>query len=234
MATQGPAAESLRIAEHYRQLSDGELIDLAQHPSELTEMAQAALHQEISSRRLTVPPVEAQRETNWTPPHDDDSDDSPYAEERRLVGLTTVWSRRDAEQLQGILVQAGIPFCIGPENATNVDEVRSSFSDGLEVQVMHAAFPYVQSCLRRYEPQDEPPEEKIDEDPDLAVHCPKCHSADVVFEHLAGAQGSEEESDSEEVDSEEGENDPATALRKFDWTCSACGNKWEDDGVESK
>jgi len=81
MATQGPAAESLRIAEHYRQLTDDELIELAQHPSELTEMAHAALRQEISSRKLTVPPVEEQRETNWTPPHDvnDDSDD-PYAE----------------------------------------------------------------------------------------------------------------------------------------------------------
>ena len=234
MATQGPAAESLRIAEHYRQLSDGELIDLAQHPSELTEMAQVALRQEISSRKLTVPPLEEQRETNWTPPHDsnDDSDD-PYAEERKLVGLTTVWSRRDAEQLQGILVQAGIPFCVGPEKATSVDEVRSSFSDGLEVQVMNAAFPYVQSCLQHYEPQDEPPEEKVDDDPELAVHCPKCHSTDVVFEHLAGAQGSEE-GDSEEIDADEGESDPATASRKFDWTCAACGYKWEDDGVESK
>ena len=233
MATQGPAAESLRIAEHYRQLSDGELIDLAQHPSELTEMAQAALRQEISSRKLTVPPLEDHRDTNWTPPHDSNGSNDPYTEERKFVGLTTVWSRRDAEQLQGILVQAGIPFCVGPEKATSVDEVRSSFSDGLEVQVMNAAFPYVQSCLQHYEPQDEPPEEKVDDDPELAVHCPKCHSTDVVFEHLAGAQGSEE-GDSEEIDADEGESDSATASRKFDWTCAACGYKWEDEGVESK
>src|SRR6185312_7531637 len=113
-------------------------------------------------------------------------------------------------------------------------EVRSSFSDGLEVRVMKAAFPYVQSCLRHYEAQDEPPEEKIDDDPELAVHCPKCHSTDVVFEHLAGAHGSEEENDSEEDDPDEGESDPGSSSRKFDWTCVACGNKWEDDGVESK
>lgn len=233
MATMGPAAESLRIAEHYRQMSDGELIDLAQHPSELTEMAQAALQQEISSRRLKVPPVEENQETNWTPPDDSDSDDSEYAEDRKLVGLNTVWSRRDAEQLQGILSQAGIPFCIGPEKATSVDEVRSSFSDGLEVQVMQAAFPYVQSCLRHYEPQDEPAEEKVEEDPDLAIHCPKCHSSDVVFEHLAGAQGSEED-DPEEIDTNEVERESATKGRRFDWTCAACGYKWEDEGVESK
>lgn len=233
MATLGPAAESLQIAEHYRQLSDSELIDLAQHPSELTDMAQTALQQEISSRRLTVPPVENNRENNWGPPVGDEPDDSPYAEDRRLVGLTTVWSRRDAEQLQAFLTQAGIPFCIGPEKATSVDEVRSSFSDGLEVQVMRAAFPYVQSCLRHYEPQDEPAEEKIDDDPDLAVHCPKCHSTDVVFEHLAGAQGSEED-ESAEIPVDEDETEAASTSRKFDWTCAACGYKWEDEGVESK
>lgn len=237
MATQGPAAESLRIAEHYRQLSDDELIDLVHHPSELTEMAQVALQQEILSRKLRVPAVEEQRETNWTPPDGSDFGDSPYAEERKLVALTTVWSRRDAEQLQGILAQAGIPFCIGPDRATSVDKVRSSFSDGLEVQVMQAAFPYVQRWLGHYGPQDEPPEEKMD-DPELAIHCPKCHSTDVVFQHLAGdprfAQGSEEEDDSEEIDSVEVETEPATTSRKFDWTCAACGYKWEDDGVESE
>ena len=161
------------MAEHYRQLSDGELIDLAQHPSELTEMAQAALQQEISSRRLKVPPVEENQETNWTPPDDSDSDDSEYAEDRKLVGLNTIWSRRDAEQLQGILSQAGIPFCIGPEKVTSVDEVRSNFTDGLEVRVMKAAFPYVLGLLRHYEPQDEPLEQKAEDDPDLAIHCPK-------------------------------------------------------------
>lgn len=236
MATQGPAAESLRIAEHYRQLTDDELIELAQHPSELTDMAQSALQQEISARKLKVPPLEEQRGANWTPPDDNQSDDSPYAEERKLVGLTTVWSQRDAEQLQGILVQAGIPFCIGPERATSVDEVRSSFSEGLEVQVMKAAFPYVQSCLRHYEPQDEPAEEKVDDDPDLAVHCPKCHSTDVVFEHLSGesvVQRSEED-DSEEIDLDESGTEAASSSRKFDWTCASCGYKWEDEGVESK
>ena len=198
-------------------------------------MAQTALQQEISARKLKVPPLEEQRETNWAPPDDSESDDSPYAEERKLVGLATVWSRRDAEQLQALLTEAGIPFCIGPEKATSVDEVHSSFSDSLQVQVMRAAFPYVQSCLRHYEPQDEPAEEKVDDDPDLAVHCPKCHSTDVVFEHLAGAQGSEEgDDDSEETDADEVETTSPTTARKFDWTCASCGYKWEDEGIESK
>lgn len=238
MDTLGPAAESLRLAEQYRQMSDDELIELAQQPSELTESAQVALRQEISSRRLTIPPVEDQHVTNWQPTEvvNDESDDSPYAEERKLKMLVTVWSRRDAEQLQALLVQAGIPFYIGRERATSVDDVRASFTDGLDVRVMKAAFPYVQGLLRHYEPQDEPAEEKQAWDADLAVHCPKCHSTDVVFEHLSGdshiSEGSEED-DSEELDAEDVETEPAATSRKFDWKCAACGYQWEDDGVES-
>jgi len=57
MNNQGPAAEFLRISEHYRGLSDGELLDLAQDPSELTDVAQQAIANEISHRGLKVPPA---------------------------------------------------------------------------------------------------------------------------------------------------------------------------------
>jgi hypothetical protein len=55
METIGPAEESLRLAEHYRQLTDDELIEIARQSKELTGMAQQALALEISSRKLTVP-----------------------------------------------------------------------------------------------------------------------------------------------------------------------------------
>jgi hypothetical protein len=58
METIGPA-ESLRLAEHYRRLTDDELIEIAHHKDDLTEMAQQALAIEVASRRLTVPPKEA-------------------------------------------------------------------------------------------------------------------------------------------------------------------------------
>ena len=52
MNIHGPADESLRLAEHYRQMTDEELIVLAQNPSELTEMAQGALAQKVKVRKL--------------------------------------------------------------------------------------------------------------------------------------------------------------------------------------
>jgi hypothetical protein len=52
------AGEWLRIAEHYRNMSDGELIVLARQKSASTPVAQQALAGEISNRRLIVPPEE--------------------------------------------------------------------------------------------------------------------------------------------------------------------------------
>ena len=76
----------------------------------------------------------------------DDSDfsndsDSSYDEDRRLVEISTVYSVRDALQVQGILDGAGIPFFMGPEKATGVDKVTSDFTKGVSVQVMKIGLP---------------------------------------------------------------------------------------------
>jgi len=217
MDTLGPASETLRLAENYRQMSDDELIDLAQHPSELTDTAQGVLTQEISSRKLKVPPAEGQlSRERVTTPGDSEDTESPYDEDRELVSISTVWSRRDAEQLQSLLVNAGIPFYIGPDNVASVDGVKSSFADGLDVFVMRIANNSAVSALKFYNPQDEPEEEK-DPSEELAIHCPKCHSTDVIFDDAGGAEPEDD-----------------TITQKFDWECAACGYKWEDEGVESK
>ena len=50
---------------------------------------------------------------------------------------------------------------------------------------------------------------------ELVVRCPKCHSAEVVFEGgtatpvVAGDDSSQ----------------------KYRWGCESCGGRWEDDGV---
>jgi DNA-directed RNA polymerase subunit M/transcription elongation factor TFIIS len=222
MDTLGPASESLRLAENYRQMSDDELIDLAQHPSELTDMAQGILAQEISSRKLKVPPPEDQLSQGRLAAREDAQDsESAYEEDRELVHLCTVWSRRDAEQLQNRLLDAGIPFCIGPEKVASVDEVRSNFADGLDLLVMRVAMNSALTALKYYDPQDEPDELKDTESEELAIHCPKCHSTDVVFEHSDG------------IDPEDKDEDD-TITQKFDWECAACGYKWEDQGIVSK
>jgi hypothetical protein len=141
-------------------------------------------------------------------------DENNYEEERKLVELCTVYSQRDALELQRLLDVAGIPFFIGPENATGVDEVTSNFADGLKVQVMRIGLPYTYAPMSHYEPKDDPTPAG-EEVPEAPVRCPVCNSTEVVFEELAD--------DAEDADD-------GTA-QKFKWTCDNCGNEWEDDGV---
>jgi DNA-directed RNA polymerase subunit M/transcription elongation factor TFIIS len=225
MDTIGSAEESLRLAEHYRQLTDDELIEIAHEKDDLTEMAQQALALEVASRRLTVPPKEAAVAMRSAPslsslnePDSQDEDD-PYVEDRQLVEIRRVWSERDARRLQQVLDVAGIPFYMGKEKATGVDDVTSNFAEGVPVAVMRIGSPWASEAMRKnYFPEDEPAEETEDDSDDLAVHCPKCHSTEVVFDQLV------------DESSEGGDSSAA----KFQWTCDSCGYEWEDDGAVTK
>ena len=216
MQTLDPAGEWLRLSEHYRQLSDDELVGLALRTSELTDVAQQALAQEIANRRLKLPPEESATPRSPEPPPDSAEDgESPYAEDRELVVIRTVWSLADALKLQSLLDTAGIPFYIGPERATGVDAVTSNFANGLSVRIMKVGVPWTLQALQQYFPADEPPQEKADESDNVAIHCPKCHSTEVVFEDLDRGP----------------ENSEGKPSSKFKWTCDSCGHEWEDDGL---
>src|SRR4029077_3684802 len=115
MQTADSASEWLRLSEHYRGMSDDELLILAQDDSALTDTAKQALAGEISARRLTPLP-----EKPPVAPEPEPSPDSPYAEDRELVDICTVWSLPDALQLQALLDRAGIPFFMGAEKASGV------------------------------------------------------------------------------------------------------------------
>jgi DNA-directed RNA polymerase subunit M/transcription elongation factor TFIIS len=216
MQTLDPAGEWLRLSEHYRQLSDDELVDLARQTSELTDVAQQTLAQEIANRRLKIPPEApaAPRSPESQPDAAEDAE-SPYAEDRELVVICTVWSLADALKVQSLLDTAGIPFYMGPEKAASVDAVTSNFANGLSVEIMRVGVPWARQVLQQYFPADEPPEEKADESDNLAIHCPKCHSTEVVFEDLDRGR----------------ENSEGKASSKFKWTCDSCGHEWEDDGL---
>ena len=110
--------EFLRISEHYRQLSDEEILVLMPQSSELTTFAQHALANEVRQRGLKaevegpIAPAKVKTSQVKSPPAffehkspklrnsaDNDFPDanSPYDEDRKLVELCTVWSVRDAK-----------------------------------------------------------------------------------------------------------------------------------------
>jgi hypothetical protein len=205
-----PAAESLRLADRYRQMSDDDLLALARQKSELTDVAQQALASEVSQRRLKVQ-LEDSPVLPSPPPVSEF--ESIYEADRELVEIRTVWSLPDALQLQALLDTAGIPFFMGPEKATGVDAVTSSFSKGLSTQVMRIGSPWANQALRNYFPANEPPADPQEQVIDLSVYCPKCHSTEVIFDHIADEPPNSEK-----------------PLSKFDWTCDDCGHRWQDEG----
>jgi hypothetical protein len=78
----------------------------------------------------------------------------------------------------------GIPFYMGREKATRVDAVTSNFADGVSVQIMRVGIPWARQAMRHYMPTGAPTEGKEDEAGNLAIHCPKCHSTEVILDRL--------------------------------------------------
>jgi len=216
MGNLGPAGESLRLSELYRRMSDDELIALARHPLELTDLAQRALGAEVSQRRLRVQPEELPTPVVQEPA-DSTDDDPTYAEERQLVEISTVWSARDAEQVQDLLNTAGIPFYMGREKATKVEAVTSKFGDGVSVEIMQVGVPWAREVMQHYEPKDAPADVEQEAGADPAIHCPKCHSTEVVFDRLVSEP-----------------TDAGGSGTKYLWSCDSCGHEWEDEGVVSE
>lgn len=216
-----PAGEFLRLSEHYRRMSDSELLLLLPEAPSLTPLAQQALATEARQRGLKLeaepsppPPPEPPPVfdgADSTDPDDDSSSASPYDEDRELVEICVVWSPRDALQVQSLLDRAAIPFFMGPEKATAVDQVTSNFVNGVSVQVMRIGIPWAAPALSHYEPADEPPSDPGEELTDLTVHCPKCKSTEIILEDVIP--------DSSAV--------PENSAR-YKWICDSCGNRWED------
>lgn len=257
MSIADPAAEYLRLAEHYRRMKDEELLELIPQRDNLTPAAQETLATEVRHRGLKIEAVEEnpapaplKPPTKFNPPsftspepkfregksfnsisdersHDflnnganegeaEEEIEDPYEEERKLVTISTVWSLRDALKMQRVLDVAGIPFYMGKEKATGVEQVKSDFSKGVDVQIMSVGWPWANDAMKRdYFPEDEPPSEESKDPKPLMVRCPQCQSNDVVFRGLAPVVG---------VSAED-------SPRKFLWTCDRCGNEWGDEGM---
>jgi DNA-directed RNA polymerase subunit M/transcription elongation factor TFIIS len=183
MAILDSGTEWRRLSELYGRMADGELLALARKQSELTEVAQDALANEMRFRKLKL---EAEAPTE--PPKPARELDPAYDEERKLVLIRTVWSL------------AGIPFFMGSEMATGVDTVTSNFAAGVDVKIMSIGVSWAGRALQGYEPMNEPAEEQQPEPAELPVKCPRCHSTEVVFENLIGEEPKTEKDSPQEFE----------------------------------
>lgn len=223
----------LRLVEHYRQMKDAELLVLLRDSGGLTDLARQALETEINHRHLQLEP-EPEEPLPLPEPSDSSdssSEDSSFAEQRELVEQCTVWSLRDALALQTLLDRAGVPFFMGPEKATGVAEVTSSFTDGVLVQIMRVGIPLARQAMSEYFPKDEPPDVVESYSEEIPVRCPKCQSTEVVFNGLVTDPPLNDESEFPPATANPEPSSSADPPQKFDWTCDSCGYEWKDDGV---
>ena len=200
------------LSENYRQMSDGELLQLAEKPEELTEVAQQVLRDEVRKRRLDEKPAEnpslnpptmrldRTATVNWEPARarylpraEDEEADLPH-EYTWKTFLCECNTRDQALDLALVLKTAGIDSWISTPG------LKWGLS-GPSIQVAADQLDQAQAILAHYTPpepvtQEEEPEEFV-----LPV-CPKCGSKeDAVLQST----------------------EPVNA-----WLCEACGAEWSD------
>jgi ribosomal protein L37AE/L43A len=201
-----------RLREHYTQLNDEELYELALDFADLTETAQQVLRDELRSRGLDlpqsprevsnfaaglIPPRFAPHIAQPSPTDTDQAADTESDPPHEYTWKTPLCEREDfsqAWQVRRVLEQAGIESWIEQPGARYSD---SGYpfrvmvaADQLEAAIEIAARPIPNEIVEesQIDPQEyEPPT------------CPKCGAGDPVLEGV------------EPVNS---------------WLCEACGNQW--------
>jgi hypothetical protein len=200
------------LSDNYRQMSDGELLQLAEKPEDLTDVAQQVLRDEMMRRALDVPRAEnaaskgaAMRldrpaTVNWEPararyqPRDEEkATDLPH-EYTWKTDLCECNTREEALDLALVLKNAGIDSWISTLES-------KGGMGGPRIQVAADQLDQAEAILAHYTPPAPVKEEEEAAEFVLPV-CPRCGSKeDAVLESA----------------------DPVNA-----WLCEACGAEWTD------
>jgi len=162
------AEEWRRLKDLYARMNEGELEVVANEAYDLTDVARPLLRDEIASRGLKIPlrTERAQRKAAAPPSKLD------------LVVTGAIWKLEDARTIKEFMDVAGIPSYWGPNHVENLDELKSSFDDGIDLTVREEDLARVNAGLRQLFPQEP------GGDQDFSFECPKCQSPDIVFHDL--------------------------------------------------
>lgn len=206
------------LTENYRQMSDGELLELAESRGDLTEMAQQVLRDEMRKRGLNEPNPDEKKPAaavklfdrdavvHWESPRYRDmprdgshGGDAPHEFTWKTL-LCECETTQEAWQVAETLRRAGIESWVTRSMTTwDVSGPRVQVAaDQLEQAQAVVASPIPQDIIE--ESQSKVPEFETPE-------CPMCGAADPVLESV----------------------DPVNA-----WVCEACGAEWNDPEDASK
>ena len=122
MAMIDPDEERRRLEQFYAGKSDGELAEVAEEASDLTEVARETLRAELTKRGLYVGEVER--------PESD-----AEAEFRELVEIRRYWNLLDGELAKGLLESAGIEAFLFDDNMLRMDWFNANAIGGVKLRV---------------------------------------------------------------------------------------------------
>jgi hypothetical protein len=214
-----PIEEWRRLREHYSQLSDEELYELALDFGDLTESAQQVLSDEMKNRGLDAPhasggpsgspaPQWSQRPPGSIDPEDrngqafepdENEDDAPERDYTWKTQLCECDSSEQAWQIREVLRLAGIDSWVEqPGSGWGVASPRVVVAaDQLEDAAEIMKQPIPQEIIDQFNteiPEFEPP------------RCPKCGAGDPVLEGVEAVNT---------------------------WRCEACGKQWSDPDADA-
>jgi hypothetical protein len=195
-----PSPENL--AAQYAQMSETELMELAQSYDGLLEIARLALRAEFARRRLEPPLVEEPVE--W--------------EFRRLVTVRRYRDMAEAYVARSLLESAGIPAWIADENLVRMDWFYSNLIGGMRLQVDEREEAAAREILEEGDP------ESImygEDEVFVQPSCPKCGSGEITL-----GSGTER---GRSLVALYVFSIPVPP-REASWHCDACGAQWVDAG----
>jgi ribosomal protein L37AE/L43A len=211
-----PITEWQRLTQQYREMYDGELEELYANKSDLTEVAQQVLSDEIRKRGLDKPRGPSEEANlperfavpKWTS-HDDAPEDGDATEESELP-VEYTWKtmlcecddQEEAWQIQEVLKEAGIESWI--------DRPGYYVAPGIgNLQIMVAAdqLEKAHEITLKPIPQEIVEQSKMDIPDYEPPVCPSCGAADPLLE---GA-------------------DPVNS-----WRCESCGKQWTEQAEDAK
>ena len=146
MTTIDPEKERRRLSEIYSSKTDEELQQVDTQSSELTDIAQEVLREELARRRLPENPEQP------------DVADQNELEFRNLVTVRAFWGLLEAQLAKGLLDSAGIESFLFDDNMVRMDWFNANALGGVKLRVdahnVEAANRVLQEVSDAVEPEE--------------------------------------------------------------------------------
>ena len=220
------AEESQRLTNYYAQMYDGELQQLAENPSDLTDIARQVLETELKKRGLDrESQSKAQRNSTFASdpgPADVAENDSQEGEEVEFTWKTDLCTCNDWAQgqlLRETLHRAGIQSWTDPPYA-------QSYGRDFKILVAADQLDEALKILEQPLPQNILDDSKTEVPEFELPTCPHCGAPDPILEMTGEAT---EEAVGEAIGDEPVEEAGQEAAEPANsWVCEACGARWRD------